>query len=73
MRSSASPKGRRSNFQFTHPRWMALPVKEDKPVSAVQVTLFGADTVVFKPQNRTDLIEQFRLARGVDRTAGFGA
>jgi hypothetical protein len=51
------------NFSFSHVHWVALIVKEDKPLDPMNVGFFGPVAVVARPNRLVDLVKQLRFRR----------
>src|SRR5215469_15158381 len=58
------------DFAFAHFIWMALAMKEDEATYPFNISLLGADRIVFYSQVPADAIEQFR--RGSDGSSSWG-
>ena len=50
------------NFLFGHFSWVSFAVVDNEPLNPVDVSLLGANTVMFTADNVPHLIEQFWFA-----------
>lgn len=56
----------RAHLRLRHFPRVSFPMVKNKPADPIDVTAFGPNAVMFLPDRVPHLIEQFRVARGVD-------